>query len=169
MNRQWTWRTPTRRLDRRGFTLLEIVVALAVMAVAVSILVALYQASSVFAAQNEETRKAVSLAEEHLTDILLNPAAYVWPALTPGKAMEIHSTAGEQRVEPPKSLPPDKTAGLRERSAYEIYAWRAFARLPEENAPYIELTVVIEWQSRGRNRDFALTTFAPKPSSGGAA
>lgn len=167
MSRARTRKILVLKSTQAAFTLLEIVVALAVMAVAVSIIVTLYQASAMYAAQSREIRTAMVLAEERLQDIRINSSSYEWPTLTPEKPAEIKPVSGVYSVEPPKSLPPEPSAGLRERNMYEGFTWHAYAKLGQPNSEIVELTVIVEWQSRGKNRSFSLTTYTPKVRSGG--
>jgi len=169
VNRTRNGRIPIRRYRERAFTLLEIVVALAVMAVAVSIIVTLYQASAVFAAQARELRIATDLAQERLVDIKIHPSHYRCASLSADAPVEIEAADKTTSFDPPKSLPPNQAAGTRELNAYQMYSWRAFAKLPQADSNLVELTVVVSWQSLGRNRSFALTTYAPKQDFGGAA
>jgi hypothetical protein len=65
---------------------------------------------------------------------------------------------------------PNTPAALnREKAHYQGFSWRAYATRPVADDGAIEVTVVVSWQERGRDRSFALTSAVPRYRLEGAA
>jgi len=154
---------------REGFTILEIVVALAILGVAVALFISLYNASDFLIQDSRSTKVAAELAAEQLADLTANPEAYTWPALVAGESGEVALISGQTKLAPPGSEPTDKQAGERELTFYDRYAWEALAKLPTETAEFIEVSVVVRWVERERKRSFTLTSYLPRSTAGGSA
>ena len=125
----------SRRRDDRGFTLLEVVVAVAIAALA---LVALFQIGStgLFAVdQATLADEAVERAQSHL-------AAYTGPG---------DAASGESEG--------DDANGYHWRlSAHPIASQPASSTSGSGGATLYDITVVVSWNSRGRHRSVALET-----------
>ncbi|MFP4502366.1 MAG: prepilin-type N-terminal cleavage/methylation domain-containing protein [Candidatus Hydrogenedentota bacterium] len=147
-----------------GFTLIELIVALAVVGVASGVMMGLYTASLDLGDRAQDQRIAMSLAQEYLHKILLNPEFYQWElaeaevealfAITPVDSQ----SGGAQDVEPPLTLPALREASVRTRSRYAQFGWEAYGRLPREQAPYFEVTVAVRWRDGGQQRVVTLTS-----------
>lgn len=157
-----------------GFTLIEVLVAIAIAGVATGLMVQTIFRTVELSRDNSSHRVAASLASEQLRAIVNVPSNFVWPdaaALAEGALVEL-SLPGEdpehdlRAVAAPATLPTDHRSILREQSFFERYSWRAFARLPQAEAGYVEVTVSIEWVDSGREKNFALTGTMPRSRLG---
>lgn len=161
---------PERLRRRRGFTLFEILVAVAVLGVGITFFVSLFTSSKTLAQSCQNQTVAVSLAQEKLQEIVSNPAQYDWriESLAPGKQVEITvrqpanadsaTPAKRQPITPPSLMPVEPSASRREEAFYDKFSWQAYMRLPQADAAYAELTVVIRWQEQGQDKVFALSS-----------
>ena len=71
----------TRKTRRAGFTLLELLTALAVLGVAATIFLRLFSSSYSLADTSRSHEVALNLAEEYLAAIQSNPERFAWPDL----------------------------------------------------------------------------------------
>lgn len=163
------------RAENSGFTLIEVLTALAVMGVAISIFFGLFAASLSLGKSSRAERVAAQLAEEYLTDVQANPGRYRWPDYADGQSGELLRVtlagiedAPVHQADPPTVMPTYRRAHDRERSFYHDFTWEAFARLPSEGANYVDLILVIRWLHEGHERLFALTTCMPRSVGEGA-
>lgn len=157
---QGRWRTPS---GMRGFTLIEMLVALAVVGVATGVMASLFTSSMNLGDKARHERIAAEIAEVQLREICLNPRFFDWNQagaaglelfnITPASGAD----AAGHPAGAPRTAPPDRAAAVRAAGLYERFRWEAYGRLPRENAPYFEVTVVVRWQAAGRPRLVALT------------
>jgi len=155
-----------------GFTLAEILAALAVMAVATSVFVSMFTSALGLAQMSRNTKVAVDLADTQLQHIVRNPNLYVWPGLQAfqsGELAPVHAAQkdGDGKFSLPAVMPLTKAARQRETAFYGKFTWDAYARMPNPQASYAEVTVVVRWLDRGRERVLALTSSVPKTVIGG--
>lgn len=163
--------------QRKGFSLLELIVALAVIGVAGTVLVSMY-ASSVDLGRSARNRTvAAQLAEEQLGAILRHPDQFRWevPATASKDPFPIspmtEAAKGKNLVKAPSAMPLNDNSFQREAALYEQFSWTAQGRLPDVNAAHYEVTVVMHWAEAGQPQMLALTGAIPRfqiPSSGGA-
>lgn len=165
MKIHWVCRGVRREEYSSGFTLLEVLAAIAVVSVASLIIISSFTTSIALGGANRNRNIAAALAEEQLASLRQNPKVYIWPnlsSLEPGQLMEVRpqeTPEGAQiPVSPPSSLPSAKTVHDRELLLYKKFSWQAFARLPSEDAGYLELAVVVRWKHQGRDELLALTS-----------
>jgi prepilin-type N-terminal cleavage/methylation domain-containing protein len=165
-----------RKQQAGGFTLIEILVALAIVGVATYIIISLFSSAFSLAQNNRARRVAGALAEGQLADLMRNPAKYAWPDLKAAKVGELSEVSvrgetdkGGRVFDAPSVMPIDKRAFNREQSFYGKFSWDAYVKLPKENVPHAELTVVVRWRSQGRSDAFALTSCVPRSVMEGAA
>ena len=152
-----------------GFTLVEILIALVVVSMGITILVSLFTSSLSLAQSSRNQRVAASLAEEEMRALQQNPGAYEWglESVAPGQFAKVEAQgkpADGYPVEPPSVLPAERAASARESNLYDGFSWKAFAKLPVVDAPYVEVTVTIQWTESGRERLFALTSSISRAS-----
>ena len=159
---------PPRAARRRGFTLVEILVALGVVSIAALIAVSGYLTCLSYSSAVHSQKVAASLAEEHLTRIQRDPAAFVWPEeLKQSEAQPVVlqlrgvDAAAPYAAEPPSSKALEPRAGRRETNFYEGFSWTPFAKLPKPDASYVEVSVVVRWNQSGRDQSLTLTTAVP--------
>ena len=165
-----------------GFTLIEILVALAVTSVAITIFVQCFSFSLALARSGRNENIAAALAEEHLQALLRSPERYDWHAdhAAPGQLVEV-TMAGEVQQKaasgqppnpkqadvirpcmPPEVLPVNPRASSREEAMYRAFSWQAFQKVSGPDASHVEITVVVRWMDAGRSQLFALTSLAPR-------
>ncbi len=164
-----------RAAHTSGFTLFEVLAALAVLGIATGIFASLFVASMNIGHLNQSSAMAASLAEEQLLIIRNHPQGFAWPdaatlalgAFAPVTALERPATGPAETKSStvelsattlPAMMPFDPSAYTRARNFYEQYTWQAFARLPEPDAGYLEVATVIRWQEKGKPQSITLTS-----------
>lgn len=163
---------------RRGFTLMEILVSLAVVATAATIFVSLFGSSLVLSRQNRSQTVAVSLAQEQLEFILQNTSKFVWnlDGAEPGRLIEVvpaEAPAGAAEgaaghaFDALAVVPVEPGSSAREENFYQKFRWQAYVTLPQADAKHVDLTVVVRWADAGRAKSVALTSSAPRFALGG--
>lgn len=151
---------------RRGFSLIEIVIALAVMSVAIAIFIKLFGGSLDLARQGRNHTIAISIAESQLDALVQQPNHYRWESVreTAEKPFPIRTSEDDPKagnpVSPPEALPAEVGLDARVRDRYENFRWKAFGRVPSGQS-YAEVTVVVLWDEAGRDRKLALTSAVP--------
>ncbi|MCX5758557.1 MAG: prepilin-type N-terminal cleavage/methylation domain-containing protein [Candidatus Hydrogenedentes bacterium] len=155
-------------LFHSGFTLMEVLVAIVVMGVGITVFISLFGSSLALAQSNRYQTVAAQLAGECLQAVVCAPERYDWhlnPA-DPG-ALTVVTAPGESPetrhpVSLPATLPTDRRSNLRDVNLYKQFSWQAYARIPKPDAGYVELTIAIRWIEQGRERVFALTSCVPR-------
>jgi prepilin-type N-terminal cleavage/methylation domain-containing protein len=157
-----------------GFTLVELLTALIVMSVAATVLLKLFTSSQSLAKSSRSHEIAGAVAQEYLTLLQMRPELFVWPNYLdepPNTPMPV--TARDNGPVPmkftqaPLALPLARRAHDRERATYSGYTWSASARLPSQDAAWVELTVEVQWQLEGRLKRFMLTSAVPRSTAEG--
>ncbi len=171
---RWSKRRHGKR-DRGGFTLLELLTALAVLGIAVTVFFQLFLASKSLAESSLTHEVAADLAREYLASIRAHPEQFDWPnfdVAAVGESQDLSAAEGSDLddvfAQPPAAMPTVRRPYDRERSLYQDFSWAASARLPEASARYVEVTVEIAWTTKGHPRVFALTTALPRSVVEGA-
>ncbi len=155
--------SPRRR--QRGFTLVEVLAALAVISVAITVIITLFVASVTLAKTNRSRKVAAAFAQEQLELLQRQPGLFEWPTLdTPGQLMSVTATSGTATLSAPEAMPAVEAAAQREEAFYDAFTWEAFARLPRADAAHVELTVVVRWAPQTRGSAFILTSAMPRAS-----
>ena len=158
--------TRSRSTRRGGFTLIEILVAVAVLGVGATIFISLFSSSQDLAETSRSRTVATSLAERQLDAIQRDPGQYEWPsaALEAGTMAEVFPVGADPEAPRgfalPSTMPVDKASNAREANFMERFSWQAYARKPDVEAAHIELTVVVRWQEGGRDKSLAITSSA---------
>lgn len=147
------------RRGSAGFTLMEVVVSLAVIAVAATIGISMFADSYAVGNELRDRRAALRLAEEILTDMKRDPASYTWPA-TNDQLQQVEKKTPTLEVAPPSIRATYQIANSRIENQYDDFSWRAYVKLPP-NSKTCELTVVVSWVQSGRTRAYTLTSLAP--------
>jgi len=153
-----------------GFTLIEILVALAVLSVATTVILSLFSSSVSLGQRDRSRRAAYGMAEQRLTDVAINSMAYEWPdseMLSSGELIEIPVSA-EDRVTSnlPATLPTYPAANTREQDFHARFTSNLYVRAAGVAGVY-EVTAVVRWQQDGRDQSVSLTTTIPALSTGG--
>lgn len=157
--------TVRRSSARAGFTIVEVVVALAVLSVATYIAVSLYTSGYAFAATSGHAAIAMDLAEMRLIELEVAPGEFAWPEPVVGAFGEI-APVDTEATYTPEVLPTDRRYGLRARNLYERFTVRSLGRLQEEEAGYAEILVVVTWLDQGRERVYTLSSALPRATWG---
>lgn len=151
--------------DSPGFTLVEMLAALAVAAVAAFIMLSLFSWSLVLGQESRRHSMAAGMASELLTRMHRAPDEFVWPGLddvSPGERVPVEaSDAFEADAGLPAAMPTVSRLRDAEIAFREAFQWEAFARRPDDDANYVELTVAVYWQAQGRERVYTLTSALP--------
>ena len=166
---------------RTGFTLVELIVALTVVSVALSALIAMFNAGLGLARESRNRMIAAEIAEFQLNAISVTPNMFLWHREMPGETGLFPITLGYD--DPPAgNITPTPDVRLASRGAqernetlYKQFRWQAWGRLPAPDAQSYEITVSVRWRERGRQRTVALTSSiprrpvdsAPTPANGG--
>lgn len=164
------------RRSRLGFTLLELLTALAVLSVAATVFFRLFASSNALADSSQSHQVAAHLAEEYIATIHAAPELFHWPnysdapigelqLIKPREGTALATAAGV--AEPPEAMPTIQRAFRRDRNLYQDFDWEAYARLPEASAQYVEVTVEIIWTRQGRVRKFSITSTIPRTNGEG--
>ena len=144
-----------------GFTLMEIIVALAVIAVAATIGVSMFGGSYSAGRDVTDRRVAQQIAEAVLDDLQRDPAAYKWPAAT-NELQLVERQDGTTNVAPPKVSVPDSLIQKTVRNQYALYTARSYVKLNDASPNTCELTTVVSWMRASRPHAITLTALAPK-------
>ncbi len=166
---------------RHGFTLVELIVALTVVSVALSALIAMFNAGLGLARESRNRMIAAEIAEFQLHAIGVTPDMFLWHREAPGETGLFPVTLGYDDPTAGNITPtPDvrlaaRGAQERNETLYRQFRWQAWGRLPSLDAQSYEITVAVRWRERGRRRTVALTSSiprhlvdrAPAPNDGG--
>jgi len=151
-----------------GFSLMELIVAMAVISAAGTLFISLYMSSLDLAQTARNRSVATQLAEEQVSAILGAPGNFLWafPEEASVDPFAIQLTEEDPPAgnlfEPPAAMPAEESAHNREESVYGKFRWQASARLPNVNSTYYEITVVVRWKEAGRQQLLALTSALPR-------
>jgi len=150
-----------------GFTLIETLVALSVMAVAVTVFVGLFSRSLSLGRLAQDRVIAAEAAQAQLALIQRQPGAFLWKLPADGGETAFPILVSEEDpkagnlIAVPAVLPAEEAASLRATNSFENFRWYAEGRLPKDKA-HIEVTVVVTWQDGGRPQQLALTSAVPR-------
>lgn len=148
--------------SQRGFTLIELIVALSVIGLATTIFMQNYAVSMKLAKLSRDRQIALSIAEEQLSLLLMNPAGYVWQQESANSdgVFRIRQEADEpvkgNVATYPKAMPPDVQAFERQSVVYDQFRWKAFGKLGERGMVY-EVYVDVQWERPDRSRTEHIT------------
>jgi prepilin-type N-terminal cleavage/methylation domain-containing protein len=161
-----------KRRGTLGFTLIEVIVAIAVLSVAVGVFVRLFGGSVDLAQIAQQRTIATGLADEQLSAILRHPDRFLWEEDDAGN-ISIRLTGEDPKPGNPfdslrvklEDLPPLKPVANQQAALYKKFRWQAFAKQPtdknEVRLPYYEVTVVIRWEDNQKSQALALTSSVP--------
>lgn len=157
---------PAPRNRPEGFTLIEIIAALALLAVAFMIGVNLAVSALALGRETESRTAAARVAERVLAEFQQAPQGFEFSALetwTPGAFEPIRPADAEADTELqpaplPAAMPVDPVYYAREEGLYERFSWALKGRVSAAGAPYAEVTAVVRWEEHGEPKAFTLTT-----------
>lgn len=158
-----------QRPNTSGFTLFEVLAALAVLGIASGIFASLFVASMNLGHLNQSQAIASSLADEQLVILRSYPEGFTWPDFDSLEAGQFGPVVPADPVgnavsatDPPSVMPFDRPAFERERNFYDLFSWQAFARIPSPDAGYIEVATVVHWVEKGKPQALTLTSAVPR-------
>lgn len=150
---------------RSGFTLLEVLVALAVIGIAVSVFTSLYVSSLDLSYTASDERLASEIASARLAEIVASPGAFRW--LTTGEEdmrfpiqLTGEDPAAGNPVALPAALPAEPASYRRQEALFDRFRWEAFGKLVPGGA-YYEVTVVVRYTRDAREQLLAMTSAVP--------
>ncbi len=155
----------TRRVA--GFTLVEMIVALAVIGVAVSVFVSLYGKSRELGRRSINRAIAVELGQAQLAAIVDAPQQFFWEfpeesgRRFPIRLSEEDPVAGNLFA-PPVVPPIEEDAKRRTVVRYTQFRWTAQGRLPAPDANHYEVSLVVRWEEAQRPQMLSLTSAVPR-------
>jgi len=168
------WKADQSSRPCAGFTLLEMLMGLAVISVASAVFLSFYISSV------DMSRKAVSrtvasgLAQDQLEAMVQDPGRFFWDfeerqedGLFPVRQEPGDPVVGN-RFTLPAAMPLDQRAHRAQSSFYGRYRWLAFGRLAEPDATHYELSVLVHWVEAGRPDSLVLTASVPRFAVGEA-
>ncbi|NLV40491.1 MAG: prepilin-type N-terminal cleavage/methylation domain-containing protein [Candidatus Hydrogenedentes bacterium] len=153
---------------RRGFTLLEMLVALTVISVGVAVFVGFFDMALALSRNARDRSACLDLARSVLDDVARNPGDYPWPE---GDGLQQVALPAERKAQanPPRVLLPGEAAKKRMEARHSRYAWRLFVQkpAPDNPLPVREVTVVV--RAGGTSPAVVLTAWVPDTANGEAA
>jgi len=161
------------RGNASGFTLIEVLVALFVVAVGSSIFIKMYIASLSLSGTSTRYSVASQIAEEYMAELQMNPGQFVWPNFDgeAGNLLEVKLLDEESPlmlVAQPSAMPIGEAAYNRESSLYNNFNWVAFARIHDEQSNFVEVVVRVDWDYQSRPYHFYLPSVVPRSAGEGS-
>lgn len=158
--------TPARtRL--RGFTLVELIVALTVVSAAMSALIMMFNAGLGLANQARNRAIAAELASGQLALLSASPRTFLWreDAADASGLFPINLSAEDPPAGNPVQGPEVRLASLpaQEKSdaLYQRFRWKAWGRAIQDANVY-EIVVSVHWLEGGRPHMLAMTSAIPR-------
>lgn len=151
-----------------GFTLLELITALAVISVALAISVSLFGNNLQRSKELRNNRVAAEIAETQLSVLCAHPGEYVWSFDETGEdglfpiLPNENSTLAASGALLPDTILATKKAQDKTATLHRFFYWQAWGRIPSETADYLEVTLSVHWRLSGRPRMLALTSCVPR-------
>ena len=162
------------RGGRNGFTLIEILTALAIVSIASSLFISMFASSVALAKMSRCRRIAVHVAEAQLSDLLLDAGRYDWPRIDELEVDEWVPVrpalpVGRQAAGPGTPvllsyLPQcaDARSDRRDKALYKRFSCETFACIPRKGALYFEVIAVVRWTHAGNEHVYVLTSCVPR-------
>lgn len=162
-------------LRSRGFTLIEILVALGVIGVGITVLFKTYTSSLALSSANQKNIVASSVAEEYMNELRTHPELFIWPNYNDAASEEGFQSIGRKNgtqstiavVAPPTAVGTNKNDFQRDKNLYRKYAWAAYARQNADSDDYVEVMVEVGWSDKGRDRKLCITSLFPRKDAEG--
>lgn len=158
----------------RGFTLVELIVALTVVSAAMSVLISMFGSGMDLAAETRNRSVAAELAEMQLALINASPHLFLWrieaqdaTGLFPISAGTDDPKSGNL-VQAPEVRMASRRAQERNDAFYHQFRWKAWGHLAYPESQAYEVTVSIHWRNHGRLRTLAITSSVPRYKVGGS-
>lgn len=153
----------------KGFTLIELIVALAVVSIAVTGLVQMFTLSLNLAQTSQNAILASNIAYEKLNYLKSCPEKFVWKISESAKTETIFPilTSEEEAkagnvLEPPIVAPPDWASFRKYKNISQKFRWKAFGKSLGENKDYYEVVVTVMYKEFGRTRYYTANSIIPR-------
>lgn len=157
----------------RGFTLLEMLTALVVMGIAVSLFFQLFIGAVNLKDSSSKSQSATRVAEKRITEVRANPDAFEWPRYEeaePGALLPLYPVGQSTHVSragQPIEQPTDRRASNRTATHYNDLTTEVYTSLPSADANHALIVVVVAWTVDGREETYSLTTTIPRSATEG--
>lgn len=154
------------RAERAGFTLLEVLAALAVLGIATGIFATLFMASMNLGHLNQSRSIAATIADEQVVLLREFPEAFEWPDFTATEPGTFSHVSPRERAAsataPPSVMPFESVAYRRDSIFYDRFSCDLYARVPSEDAGHLEIATVVHWVEKGKRQSITLTSAVPR-------
>lgn len=151
-----------------GFTLIEMLVALAVLSVATSVFITLFSECVALGNLDRSRQIGSAIAEQRLAEVAIDPSAYTWPSAdTLASELVPLEFTGELSPQIPATLPTLSQMNDRERTFYGRFTSQLYVRKSDAAPGLCEVTAVVRWQNEGKDRSLSLVTLMAVPAAGG--
>ena len=153
---------------RGGFTLIELIMALTVLSVALTGLIAMYGISLELANQSRQKSLAAEIAESQMAMVLAAPETFRWEYDPADVAVLFPITLGTDdpkagnTIEPPHVTLVHRIVHARNELLYRKFRWKVWGRLPSADSHFYEVTVAVHWGAQGKDRTLAFTSSLAK-------
>ena len=152
-----------------GFTLLELIVSLAVLGTAFWCFISMHNAGLGLAKDSRNQTVAASLADEKLGELLRQPNRFLWEIPSDETSLAhfaIREGQDDANVgnlfDLPTAMPTTRITYDKQTTVYDQFTWKAFGRRPSEESSYYEVTVSVFWNQAGKEKLLALTSSVPR-------
>ncbi len=158
-----------RHLQSKGFTLIELIVALAVVSIAITVLVQLFTASLNLVQSSQNAVLASNIAFEKLNFIKSCPEKFIWKVSESANSegvFPILTSEDEPKtgnpVEVPVIAPPDWASFRKYKNVSQKFRWKAFGKPLAEDKENYEVIVTVIYRESGRIKSFISNTVIPR-------
>lgn len=154
----------------RGFTLLETVVALAIVGAATAIGVSLYSAAAQMRLEQRRAALAGELARAQLAQMRQYPQHFEWPDTLGASFAEVSAKPDSPAAGLARPVLQATAAGSALSQAdrvYDGFRWRGFLRRVEGRPGCCEVVLAVYPPGRAEQRAHMLTALLPWPVEGG--
>jgi len=153
----------------RGFTLIELIVALAVVSIAITALVQMFTLSLNLAQTSQNALLASNLANEKLNYLKNCPEKFIWKiseandkeGVFPILTSEDEAKAGNV-ADIPIIAPPDWASFRNYKNISQKFRWKAFGKLLPEDNSYYEIVVTVIYKEFGRTKYYTINSIIPR-------
>ncbi|MCX8066143.1 MAG: prepilin-type N-terminal cleavage/methylation domain-containing protein [Candidatus Hydrogenedentes bacterium] len=155
-----------------GFTLIELIVALAVLSVAVTVVVQMFSISVDMSRVAQNSILAHMIAEEKLEFVVNHPEKFKWNIPENykfGDFFRVLTSSDEpeagNKVEEFLSLPPEWERYVRYKNVLSSFRWKVLGKLSSPDSNVVEVIVVVSYRESGRLRNYALMSIVPRKNT----
>lgn len=154
---------------KEGFTLIELIVALAVISIAITALVQMFSLSLNLAQTSQNALLASNIAYEKLNYLKNCPEKFIWKisnATNKEEVFPILTSEDEAKTgniaEIPIIAPPDWASFRTYKNISQKFRWKAFGKLLPEDNDYYEVVVTVIYNEFGRTKYYTVNSIIPR-------